>query len=627
MLGAYLEAVCVPGIDAVAGALADAAPEALALFDTGSEVPGEARDGLPASLSSKVHAPWSVAGLTAGVYAAQTLREALAVRARLAPHESVITPEGIWLSRSGLRVARTTDENAGVLAREREIVALREQLAQATQAMEELQRQQEQVQQALQTLEQRREAVQARVNEVLRRHAELRADAGARQARLEQMRARASNLQDEERELRAHVDHAEQEMRQARERLQQALDAMDALARERDVLSATRDRLRQDLERLREEAHAARDAVHALTLRSESLRTAHAATEQSLQRMENQIVHLKARREALRAELEQGTDPLQALDAELAVLLARRVQVEQELAQARQRLADVEETLRRLERERADVEQQAQDQRAGLEQMRLVRQEIKVRRQTLNEQVAESGFQVQELLAGLPQDAGEEEWQRKENDIAQKIQRLGPVNLAAIDEFAQQSERKSYLDRQHADLTEALATLESAIHKIDRETQARLQDTFGQINARLEVMFPRLFGGGHARLELTGDDLLEAGVTIMARPPGKRISTIHLLSGGEKALAAVALVFSIFELNPAPFCMLDEVDAPLDDTSVGRFCELVQTMSGNVQFICITHNKNTMEMCRHLTGVTMHEPGVSRLVAVDVDEAVQLAAM
>ena len=203
--------------------------------------------------------------------------------------------------------------------------------------------------------------------------------------------------------------------------------------------------------------------------------------------------------------------------------------------------------------------------------------------------------------------------------------RLGPINLAAISEFSEQSERKTYLDAQYADLSAALETLEHAIRRIDRETRTRFQETFDNINTGLKRLFPRLFGGGHAYLSLDGDDLLSAGVTVMARPPGKRNSHIHLLSGGEKALTAVALIFSIFELNPAPFCLLDEVDAPLDEANVNRFCDIVREMSRTVQFIVITHNKTTMEMAKQLTGVTMNEPGVSRLVAVDIDEAVKLA--
>jgi len=250
-----------------------------------------------------------------------------------------------------------------------------------------------------------------------------------------------------------------------------------------------------------------------------------------------------------------------------------------------------------------------------------------VRSETVAEQFAETGFPLEEITAGLPAEATAAEWHDTFEQLERKVQRLGAINLAAIDEFQEQSERKKYLDAQFADLTEALETLENAIRKIDRETRTRFKETFDKANQGLGRLFPRLFGGGHAYLEMDGEDILEAGVTIMARPPGKKNSTIHLLSGGEKALTAVALVFSIFELNPAPFCLLDEVDAPLDDANVGRFRDILKEMSERVQFVIITHNKTTMESMHQLTGVTMQEPGVSRMVAVDIDEAVRLAAM
>jgi chromosome segregation protein len=250
-----------------------------------------------------------------------------------------------------------------------------------------------------------------------------------------------------------------------------------------------------------------------------------------------------------------------------------------------------------------------------------------VRRESLLEQFAATRADLAQTTAGLPEEATVADWELKLAETGERIERLGPVNLAAIDEFKEQSERKEYLDRQHADLTDALTTLEDAIRRIDRETRSRFQETFDRVNAGLKEKFPRLFGGGHAYLELAGEDVLDAGVAIMARPPGKRNSSISQLSGGEKALTAVALVFSIFELNPAPFCLLDEVDAPLDDNNVGRFCDIVRDMSSRVQFVFVTHNKATMELANQLLGVTMNEPGVSRLVAVDVDEAVRMAAM
>jgi chromosome segregation protein len=258
---------------------------------------------------------------------------------------------------------------------------------------------------------------------------------------------------------------------------------------------------------------------------------------------------------------------------------------------------------------------------------RLAVREAQVRADTVAEQFAETGFELEAVVAELPPDATAAAWHETFEQLERRIQRLGAINLAAIDEFKEQSERKTYLDSQHKDLTEALETLEDAIRKIDKETRQRFKETFDKANEGLGRLFPRLFGGGQAYLELDGEDLLAAGVAVMARPPGKKISTIHLMSGGEKALTAVALVFSIFELNPAPFCLLDEVDAPLDEANVGRFCDIVKEMSDRVQFIIITHNKATMEAMHQLTGITMNEPGVSRMVAVDIDEAVKLAAM
>jgi chromosome segregation protein len=248
-----------------------------------------------------------------------------------------------------------------------------------------------------------------------------------------------------------------------------------------------------------------------------------------------------------------------------------------------------------------------------------------VRANNMLEQLTELQVNFKELSETLPPEANEQEWQQQLEKTQDSVSRLGPINLAAIEEFEQQDERKQYLDAQHQDLVSALETLETAIRKIDRETRQKFKETFEQVNDGLQTLFPKVFGGGSAYLDLTEEDLLETGVTIMARPPGKKNSTIHLLSGGEKALTALSLVFSIFRLNPAPFCMLDEVDAPLDDANVGRFCNLVREMSETVQFIYISHNKIAMEMAAQLMGVTMQEPGVSRVVAVDVEDAVKMA--
>jgi chromosome segregation protein len=342
--------------------------------------------------------------------------------------------------------------------------------------------------------------------------------------------------------------------------------------------------------------------------------------------MQSQLTHFSVREQEIQQQLEQSEAPLANNKTELERLLEVRIEVEDELAEARRRVETVEHELRELDQARMQNDQVVDEARTAVNEARLAVQEFSVRREGFAEQFARTSFELDELLEGLDETADVEGWEEKLEKVRARIDRLGPINLAAIDEFKEQSERKEYLDSQLADLHDALATLEGAIKKIDRETRTRFRETFTNIDTGFKRLFPKLFGGGHAYLELTGDDLLTAGVTVMARPPGKRNSTIHLLSGGEKALTAVAFVFAIFELNPAPFCLLDEVDAPLDDANVMRFCDIVKEMSEVVQFVFITHNKVTMEMARQLTGVTMQEPGVSRMVTVDLDEAVRMAA-
>ena len=344
-------------------------------------------------------------------------------------------------------------------------------------------------------------------------------------------------------------------------------------------------------------------------------------------RLQEQQALLAERKAALEVSINESEEPQVQLKQELAVQLEKRLSVEVELKNVRQKSEAIEHEIRNLEQERSRFEEQVEQIRTSLDQVRMDWQALEVRRTTIKEQLEEDGEALDDVLRAMPEDAEESSWEENLTRIGNRIQRLGAINLAAIDEFKVQSERKIYLDAQNEDLEKALQTLENAIRRIDIETRTRFKETFDKVNNKLQQLFPKIFGGGHAYLEMTGEDLLDTGVGLMARPPGKRNSSIHLLSGGEKALTAIALVFSIFSLNPAPFCMLDEVDAPLDDANVGRYSNLVKEMSRTVQFIYITHNKIAMEMAEQLMGVTMHEPGVSRMVSVDVDEAVALAAV
>ncbi len=626
VLGFNLEAVCVDGFDDIAGALAELDQGALALVDTGAGGSAASPDAA-VPLSSKVRAPWPLDGLLGGVYAADDINAALALRAHLAPHESAVTPEGVWIGSAWLRVARNQDEHAGVLEREKEINQLEKSVDESSARIAALEEALEATRSELQQAEARREELQVEANLAHRQFSDARAQLESRRNRLEQIHKRTETLRREADEIRAQQQADTETLNSARSRLHEALALLDTLADQREQLEADRDRLRKALEEARSEAQRDRDLAHELALKNRSLHTEQDTTRQNLERMHGQQAHLNQRRMELRQSLADGEEPLKKLEEELAVQLQKRLEVENELADERRKVEAIEHRLREQEQARHRKEQETQTLRDQLGRERLLWQEFKVRAETLLEQISASGFELATLVEEMPEDANIEGWEQEAERLASRIQRLGPINLAAIEEFEEQSERKKYLDAQHADVSDALETLENAIRRIDRETRTRFKETYDKVNAGFQATFPRLFGGGHAYLELTGEDLLDTGVAVMARPPGKRNSTIHLLSGGEKALTAVALVFSIFELNPAPFCMLDEVDAPLDDANVGRFCDMVREMSERVQFIFITHNKITMDLANQLTGVTMHEPGVSRLVAVDIDEAVQMAAV
>jgi chromosome segregation protein len=437
---------------------------------------------------------------------------------------------------------------------------------------------------------------------------------------------RRERAENEIREAREQLEQEAEHLSEARMILSEAIEMMGQDTDLREDLLQQRDDIRTGLDQARQRARHDKDKAHELAMRLQSLKTQLDGIRLGIGRLREQTNRLQERREQLIVSLSENRDPIEEYKLELDANLGKRLSVEAALTEARRALETVEHELRNAEQGRNRAEQEVQAVRAHLEQERLAAQRFEDQRNAIVEQLEEEDLNLQTIIAEIPEGTEIKPIEEELEALAGRITRLGPINLAAIDEYKTESERKNYLDAQNADLNEALETLENAIRKIDRETRTRFKETFDQVNKSLQELFPKVFGGGHAYLELTGEDLLDTGITIMARPPGKRNSTIHLLSGGEKALTAIALVFSIFRLNPAPFCMLDEVDAPLDDANVGRYARMVEEMSEHVQFIYITHNKNAMEMAHQLLGVTMHEPGVSRLVTVDVDEAAELAA-
>ena len=623
VLGQYLEAVCVDELDAIATELDSLVQGAASFLEVAG---GDSASSDAGMLASRVKGVQGSAALLGGVYAVDDLGAALARRRTLAPGESVITRDGIWLGPNWLRVNRAEDPHSGVLAREQEIRELRASIGGAAYEVEELSARHEEIRTRLAMLEASRDEVRQQAADAHRTAAGLQATLQTARSRREQTANRLEALEREGGEVDTQLAEADAAIRVSRGRLQEGIELMSGFEGRRQGLEAERERLLGALQDVREQARTDRSAAQEIAIRVESRRSSLDSASLSMQRFQDQMARFSARKEELERQLEAGLEPLAERQTALEGLLAQRLEVEESLAAARRKVQALEAELRDFQEQRTARDQVVDRLREELEGLRLSAREVAVRLQTAVEQFAATGFELETLRAELPEDADMLAWEERISQLAARIERLGPINLASIDELREQSERKQYLDAQLADLNDALGTLENAIRRIDRETRTRFKETFDRVNAGMQELFPRLFGGGHAFLQLESEDLLEAGITVMARPPGKRISTIHLMSGGEKALTAVALVFAIFQLNPAPFCMLDEVDAPLDDANVGRFCDIVRAMSEKVQFIIITHNKTTMEMVNQLTGVTMHEPGVSRLVAVDIDEAVQMVA-
>jgi len=628
VLGDSLQSICLDNIKNLEKLLEKVPKGLLSLLETSSL---ESLKVSPKSaaelLSGKISANWEVGGLLNGIYCCDNLHQALALRGGLSVSESVVTKQGVWLGRHWIRVQGQVDKDSGILERRGQISEIFVRIKKLNSKEAELTGQQSACRQAASEAEAKREILQQEVAEKTRQLGDLKSQLSAGLAKAEQTELHKHRTTHDLDELIKQLALEEENTANARKRLQSALDAMEQDVGQREKLEQQRGEHRSEFDSKKNKSSKNKEVAHQLELQRQSIKAQLVSTRESMDRMATQVQRSKERIESLRSQLESSGEPVKQMREDLERLLELRLGVEKELSVAKARVDENEHIIRSLEQERTAIERSLGDVREQMMQNRIKSEGGSVRRDGLLEQLQEANFNLKEVIAGLPEVLDEASCESELEKISNRIQRLGPINLAAIDEFKQQSERKVYLDKQNEDLEKALVTLRNAIRKIDTETRSRFKDTFDKINAGVQDLFPRVFGGGHAYLDMTGDDLLDTGVAIMARPPGKRNSTIHLLSGGEKALTAIALVFSIFQLNPSPFCMLDEVDAPLDDANVERYAALVKEMSKTVQFVFITHNKITMEMAKQLLGVTMHEAGVSRIVEVDIDEATELAAM
>ncbi|MGR9086708.1 MAG: chromosome segregation protein SMC [Gammaproteobacteria bacterium] len=625
LLGSCLEAICLERIDPVMPGLRKLGDDSLALFETGARSGSSAWSGHFPPLLDKVSAPWDLSDLLAGIYCADDDDSARTMAKELRPYESVVTPEGDRYGPGWIRITRTKDGKAGVLQREKELRQLKQRL-------DELQNEVSAFEDTLEDTENRLKESEAGLSLIRQEDSRLGNELAAKSAELS---AQSARMEQQQRRLGQVRHEIEAIIRESAENAEMSAEA-STLQNQAEQYLLDQEGLKQRLESANEELTAgllaseesvneSRRQVYVIQSRIESLRSSEASLIKQVERLRSQHQSSTQRILDLENKLTETLSPLADDQERLQALVENRNRLETRLKQQRQAQERIEHEITQLSEEQARFLGSMEKQKSLLDENRFELQESRVRQQTVNEQLHESDADPEQILTTLPEQAEEQRWKIKVDELTAQIERLGTINLTAIEEFRLQSERMDFLNAQRSDLNEALLTLEQAINKIDRESRLRFKETFDKINGGLQEKFPKLFGGGQAYLELTEQDMLESGVQIIARPPGKRNSSIHLLSGGEKALTAVALVFSIFELNPAPFCLLDEVDAPLDDANVGRFSKLVEEMSASVQFLYISHNKVTMEIAHQLAGVTMKEPGVSRMVAVDIEEAVSLA--
>lgn len=560
------------------------------------------------------------------IYIAENLKQARSLQILLKENESIITREGAWLGKNWLQWSRGKQVHHGMLQREQDIKNLNQQIEQQKQEWENAKKAYEDGRIAAATHETEREKlnseVQAAHQKLMTHTAQIRIKKNQLDTLQERHKQLEKNITDQQHSLRQVIEQKEKlqgEYQSVEEEAKKNDQTREQWNQSREALYKKHDTCRTLLQR-------ARDEWHACEIKLTRLKSEHNALQKNITREQENKASLEKRREQTIIRIQQTQSTDNNLSAQWEDISKKHATEAAAVEVSNKTLKHLDEQLKNNEQIYAELETQINTLHKQLEKKRLDAQTLKVKCENIEENLAPLNININECLEQLPENVDLQAWERKINTLNDKIQQLGPINLAALEEFKTESERKKELDEQYEDLVNALETLEAAIKSIDEETRIRFKETYQQINEAFQQLFPRLFGGGRATMELTQDDCLEAGVTIMAQPPGKRNSSIHLLSGGEKAMTAIALVFAIFQLNPSPFCLLDEVDAPLDDVNVGRFCAMVKEMSEQVQFIFITHNKITMELATHLSGITMHEPGVSRLVAVDVDEAVSLVS-
>ncbi|HKO89332.1 MAG TPA: chromosome segregation protein SMC [Burkholderiales bacterium] len=607
--------------------LDDVPPAKLSVFSRDSAPTTDAREDNLSPLSDHVRS--GDAAITAlvqdwllGFYAVDGVPRLMA-RMALRPGAVLVNREGHQFTRYAVSFHGPDSGDAGILARQREIEGLSAEVVQSAQRILD-------ARQAHTAAEQSLSEARAELAQWRDRESAANREHHALQMELLRLSENESRIRERGAQISTELDEIAEQKTSEHARQREAETQLDSHQEEIDRLYADFETVKTEYEQAGRLLESQRQTLQQAERELQEAQFSERECVGKLEEIERSRANLNEQIERGRAEQERTRGELSAiredgLHEQLQTQLAERTRKEQALAEARDRQEELTHLLRSADEERSLCEQGLQPLRERVGELRLKEQAARLSYEQFAEQLAAAGVDEAVLAQMLEQNKlRPNALQAEINRLNQAMSELGAINMAALEELAASTERKNFLDAQASDLGEALETLESAIRRIDRETREMLQQTFDEVNAHFGRMFPTLFGGGEAKLVMTGDEILDAGIEVQAHPPGKRNSSIHLLSGGEKALTAISLVFSLFQLNPAPFCLLDEVDAPLDDSNTERFCKLVQQMSENTQFLFISHNKITMGLASQLVGVTMQESGVSRVVAVDIEAAMRM---
>jgi chromosome segregation protein len=625
VLSQQFNAVCIDSIESFKSEMTSI-KEGEFLFVEKSDIPRQQSASSGTLLLDCVSSEWDLSPWLQGVYAASTWEEAWSLRQSLQTHESVVTKEGVWMGSHWLRVARSVDSEGSILLRQQSIEKSEAALIVLEKELEEAEKNYNDNEEQLLILESDRDNQHERFKKSSHFLTELQGKYSAHQSRLTELKSQQERLISEISEAKQHREELILQHDEVDFKVKELSELMVSSEEKKSDYLLRREQCREILTVSRDAKNEAQQAVDQVDIRVAAIDDQLAILQQTLSRQDRQAQQLHERHAYLSTHLESNDEgPLQVLKDTLQKELEDHLTHEKALKLAEQETHATGFNLSQLEKKKKDFVSKLSAIKDSIQSQQIKSQEVIVRQATLVEQLAVEDLVVQDVVDGLPDEATEETWVEKSSVLSTRINKLGVINIGAIDEYQALTERKEYLDHQYEDLDKALKMLDDSIKKIDRETRSRFKDTFERVNEGFKELFPKIFGGGAAYLELEENDLLTSGVILKAQPPGKRNSTIQMLSGGEKALTAVALVFALFRLNPAPFCVLDEVDAPLDDVNVGRFCNLIKEMSQLTQFLIISHNKVTIAMAEHLMGVTMHEAGVSRIVSVDVQSAIEMA--